>query len=143
MLTAGEILELKLSRGAHLNLVACASGRQGTLESGFGGVSRRTDEVMGLVPAFLFAGVGSVGSSLWAIEDEVGGVFGVLIFGEIMREVERVRKGCVGEGEGEGRRRWVDLAGAYRRAVLEMRRIYGAPSAWAAFVLSGYWEFEV
>ncbi|PMD12839.1 hypothetical protein NA56DRAFT_756272 [Hyaloscypha hepaticicola] len=142
MLTAGEILELKLSRGAHLNLVACASGRQGMLESGFGGVSRRTDEVMGLVPAFLFAGVGSVGSSLWAIEDEVGGVFGVLVFGEIMREVERVKKGFVREGEGEGRRRWVDLAGAYRRAVLEMRRIYGAPSAWAAFVLSGYWEFE-
>jgi hypothetical protein len=96
---------------------------------------------MGLVPAFLFAGVGSVGSSLWAIEDEVGAVFGVLVFGEIMREVERVRKG--GLGEGEGRRKWVDLAGVYRRAVLEMRRIYGAPSAWAAFVLSGFWEFEV
>lgn len=142
MLTAGKILQLKPSMGAHLNLVGCASGKQGTLESGFGGVNRRTDEVMGLVPAFLFAGVGSVGSSLWAIEDEVGGVFGVLVFGEIMREVERVRKGCAREGEGGGRRRWVDLAEAYRRAVLEMRRIYGAPSAWAAFVLSGYWEFE-
>lgn len=39
--------------------------------------------------------------------------------------------------------RWVDFTDVLRDLALRMREIYGLPSAWAGFVLSGYWGFEV
>ena len=85
---------------------------------------------MGLVPAFLLAGADSITSTLWPIEDEHGAVFNCLLFKEIH------------SSRAQNRGDWVDLAEAHRRAVLEMKRIYKQPSAWAGFVLSGYWQFR-
>lgn len=52
----------------------------------------------------------------------------------------RARAG--GKGKGNDSSGWVDLAEVHRKAVLEMRRVYKQPSAWAGFVLSGYWKFR-
>jgi CHAT domain-containing protein len=151
-LSVRHILTLELSRGAHLNLVGCASGRQGkfNVPNVVPMFYNITDEVMGLVPAFLFAGAGSVTSTLWPIQDEHGAVFSCHLFGELMKaregrvDVRREGKGEKGKGKevGRGSGGWVDLAEVHREAVLEMRRIYKQPSAWAGFVLSGYWRFR-
>ncbi len=79
-LSARQILTLKLSSGTHLNLVGYASGKQGKFDvpNRFPtAVDNTTDEVMGLVPAFLFAGADSVTSTLWPIQDEHGEVLAV------------------------------------------------------------------
>jgi hypothetical protein len=143
-LSGRSILGLILSPGAHVNLVGCASGRQGkfNVPDQYLAFYNITDEVMGLVPAFLFAGAGSVTSTLWPIQDEHGAVFSCFLFGELMRVRGAVRGKGKGKGEGDGIGGWVDLAEVHRKAVLEMRRIYKQPSAWAGFVLSGYWKFR-
>jgi hypothetical protein len=143
-LTAARIIELQLSKGAHFSLMACASGRQGTH---IGGLNRRTqardvitDEVMGLVPAFLFSGAGSVTSTLWPIMDEHGAVFSNHFFRAFVEARKKARAQLTSGEEGLS---WIDLAEIHQKAVLEMRRIYKQPSAWAGFVLSGCWNFLV
>ncbi|KAE9371934.1 hypothetical protein N431DRAFT_411061 [Stipitochalara longipes BDJ] len=140
-LTARRIIELQLSKGAHLNLMACASGRQGMHRVGKQREEDNliTDEVMGLVPAFLFSGAGSVTSTLWPIMDEHGAVFGTQFF----RAFVEARKSHSQQNSGEDKVGWIDLADIHQKAVLEMRRIYKQPSAWAGFVLSGYWKLRI
>jgi CHAT domain-containing protein len=149
-LTARQIIEIKPAKGAHLNLIACASGRQGKFSKSdkFEALENMvTDEVMGLVPAFLFSGVGSVTSTLWAIQDEHGAVFSHVFFRELMRAKETSRY----EGKETGlsvlgckdSTSLIDLAEVQRKAVLEMRMIYKQPSAWAGFILSGFWNAEI
>lgn len=145
-LTARQILELKLAKGVHLNLVGCASGKQGKFEVDPNtALSSVTDEVMGLVPAFLFSGAGSVTSTMWPITDEHGAVFSLVFFRALMEAKEA--NCCVPQGQVLYRDEefdgafWVDLAEVHQKAVLEMRKIYKQPSAWASFVLSGYWKF--
>jgi len=143
-LTAAQIIELQLAKGAHFNLMACASGRQGThkvqshrSEQQAGVI---TDEVMGLVPAFLFSGAGSVTSTLWPIMDEHAAVFSTYFFRAFLEARAKVRSALT---SGDEELSWIDLAEIHQKAVLEMRRIYKQPSAWAGFVLSGCWNFPV
>jgi CHAT domain-containing protein len=143
-LTAARIIELKLAKGAHFNLMACASGRLGThkVESHKMEQAQNviTDEVMGLVPALLFSGAGSVTSALWPIMDEHGAVFSNFFFRAFVEAREKVRSQRT---SGDEEVSWIDLAEIHQKAVLEMRRIYKQPSAWAGFVLSGCWKFQV
>lgn len=147
-LTARQIIEMQPAKGAHLNLIACASGRQGKFDVSFDKHKEVvTDEVMGLVPAFLFSGVGSVTSTLWPIKDEHGAVFSHIFFRELMDAKEVIRclrkERTLRDVGGGDETNWVDLAEVHRKAVLEMRRIYKQPSAWAGFILSGFWKFEI
>jgi CHAT domain-containing protein len=143
-LTTARIIELDLSKGAHCNLMACASGRQGTyqvdLRRAKPTADVMTNEVMGLVPGFLFSGAGSVTSTLWPIMDEHGAVFSYYFFREFMEARKKARSQLL---LGEMDLSWIDLAEVHQKAVLEMRRIYKQPSAWAGFVLSGCWKFQV
>jgi len=148
-LTARQIIEMKPAKGAHLNLIACASGRQGKFSNSGQLQALKnivTDEVMGLVPAFLFSGVGSVTSTLWAIQDEHGAVFSHIFFRELMDAKVAIRRSrkeeMLRDAGGNDEMNWVDLAEVHRKAVLEIRRIYKQPSAWAGFILSGFWKFE-
>ena len=60
-LTASQIIEMNPARGAHLNLIACSSGRQGKFDvrTNLKLLDIVTNEVMGLVPAFLFSAWGA------------------------------------------------------------------------------------
>lgn len=136
------------AKGAHINLIGCASGQEGKFDAGFkSGENIVTDEVMGLVPAFMFSGVGSLTSTLWPIEDEHGAVFSHIFFQELMGVKEAVcrsrKENILPSVGGNDLTNWVDLADVHRKAVLEMRRIYKQPYAWAGFVLSGFWKFEM
>ncbi|CZR67371.1 uncharacterized protein PAC_17270 [Phialocephala subalpina] len=142
-LTARQIIELQLSKGAHFNLMACSSGRQGKFQAEFSKQyqeERITDEVMGLVPAFLFSGAGSVTSTLWPIMDEHGAVFSNIFFRELTQEKE---KASASLDFARSEMSWIDLAEIHQKAVLEMKRIYKQPSAWAGFVISGCWTFQI
>jgi CHAT domain-containing protein len=140
-LTARRIIELQLSKGAHFNLMACASGRQGTQKVGpMRRLNLITDEVMGLVPAFLFSGAGSVTSTLWPIMDEHGAVFSSNFFRGFVQAREKARSRLNSVADEAS---WIDLAEVHQKAVLEMRRIYKQPSTWAGFVLSGCWKFQI
>jgi len=99
-----------------------------------------TNEVMGLVPGFLFSGAGSVTSTLWPIMDEHGAVFSNYFFREFMEARKKARSQLT---LAEMDLSWIDLAEVHQKAVLDMRRIYKQPSAWAGFVLSGCWKFQV
>ncbi|KAI9769746.1 MAG: hypothetical protein M1839_003592 [Geoglossum umbratile] len=137
-LTTRDILKMTPSKGAHLNLMACASGRYGTLHGGI--QNPITDEVMGLVPAWLFAGIGSATSTLWDIQDEHGASYSHLFFEALMR----AKGGKPGPGSGTWDcASWVDLAELHRKVVLDMKRVYGQPYAWAGFVLSGFWGVRI
>ena len=143
-LTTAQIIELNLSKGAHCNLMACASGRQGTYQADLRRAKATgdvmTNEVMGLVPGFLFSGAGSVTSTLWPIMDEHGAVFSNYFFREFMEARKKARSQLT---LAEMDLSWIDLAEVHQKAVLDMRRIYKQPSAWAGFVLSGCWKFQV
>lgn len=142
-LTARQIIELQLSKGAHFNLMACSSGRQGKFQAEFKNrfpEDRITDEVMGLVPAFLFSGAGSVTSALWPIMDEHGAVFSNIFFRELMEAKEKAR---ASRDFAQSEMSWIDLAEIHQKAVLEMKRIYKQPSAWAGFVINGCWRFQI
>ncbi|KAK2593625.1 hypothetical protein QQS21_008673 [Conoideocrella luteorostrata] len=138
-LTTPNILTLQLTPGAHLNLFACASGLQGKFSHGNSPWAGRTNEAMGLVPAFLIAGSGSMTSSLWPIQDEHAAVFGGVFWKAIGAALDSHEKGY---SEGVIGQSWVDIADIMRATVLTMRDMYGSPAAWAGFVLSGYWRFE-
>lgn len=134
---AREVLSLPLREGAHLNLAACASGQLGKFVYGRSAISGRTNEVMGLVPAFLLAGAGSVTGTIWPIRDDYAAEFGVLFWKAAINTSTETSKGKEERISGES---LIDLAIIVQIVVLKMRETYKVPSAWAGFVLSGFWQ---
>ncbi|RAO67661.1 uncharacterized protein BHQ10_003673 [Talaromyces amestolkiae] len=156
LLTAREIFDINTMRGAHISLVACASGRfdAGTNREGY---AVTTDEVTGLVPAWMVAGAGSVVSATWAIKDEYAAEFGKRFFSglrKLAEEQHQQRLGTTGNGStgdedahidtSGALDNWIDLAGLQQSVVMALREKYGAEGlySWAGFVLSGYWKMR-
>lgn len=105
----------------HATLLACGSGATRASVS---------NEIVGLVPAFLYAGASSTVSALWPFEDEDAQMFSEVFY----EEMGTLRAGGGGT---------VDLAKALRRAVLAIKGIRGELYSWAPFVLNGYWMLRV
>ena len=140
-LSAREIFTLSLSRGTHVSLIACS-----------GGLARISpeDEVMGLIPALLYAGASSTISTLWPIEDNAGAAFTKSFY----RRFDEARKT---RGRGGDVGNWIDVAKAFQGAVIERdieetRQIEEAREAgktrnerlhWTAFVAHGSWRMWV
>ncbi|GIK07188.1 hypothetical protein Aspvir_002844 [Aspergillus viridinutans] len=157
LLTAREIFDINTMRGAHISLVACASGRfdAGTNREDY---AVTTDEVTGLVPAWMVAGAGSVVSATWKIMDEYAAEFGKRFFSGLRKLAEEQHQkslGTTGNGStGDEDARietsgaldnWIDLAGLQQSVVMALREKYGAEKglySWAGFVLSGYWKMR-
>lgn len=106
ILTAYEISRLDLSGTDLVVLSACDTG-QGSPET--------NTEYMGLVRAFKIAGAKSVLMSLWEVDDEATGRLMILFYKEWLKGTEYHE--------------------AFRRAQLQMSRIYSNPYYWAGFVL--------
>lgn len=106
ILTAYEISRLDLSGTDLVVLSACDTG-QGSPET--------NTEYMGLVRAFKIAGAKSVLMSLWEVDDEATGKLMILFYKEWLKGTEYHE--------------------AFRRAQLQMSRIYSNPYYWAGFVL--------
>ena len=113
-LTGLEIMaRLKLTNAALVYLSSCDSGHSRV---------GRTDELLALVRAFLYAGSPTVLATLWALDDGTGYSFATHFY-----------KRWIGEEQ--------PLAVAFQQAMVATRRLYAQqPFFWAPFVLVGAWR---
>ncbi|KAK8073072.1 hypothetical protein PG996_006420 [Apiospora saccharicola] len=133
-LAARELFDIKLPASTHVNLIACQGG-VADVQLG--------DEVMGLVPALLYAGASSTVSTLWSIDDGDGARFARHFFDSFLRQCRRKKKAKSGSSGGDGVG-FVDIAKAVREAAGEMDASHAEPLyTWAAFVMHGFWRFPV
>ena len=121
--TLGDAYDLAPApRSYHVTLLACGSGMTQTSVS---------NEIIGLVPAFLYAGAASSVSTLWPFADPDASLFSDYFYEAFDVVLE--------EGS-EGR---VDLAKALQKAVLKIMEVKPELYHWAPFVLNGYWIFRL
>ncbi len=106
----------------HATLLGCGSGMSKTHVS---------TDVIGLVPAFLYAGAASTVSTLWSFDDADAAMYAHYFYAEfrtLLRERRNAR---------------VDLARANQKAVLSIMEKRPEMYHWAPFVLNGYWMMDV
>lgn len=122
-LTVRAIFDLPPSPGSsHATLLACGSGLSQT---------QRSNDVVGLVPALLHAGMASTVSTLWSFDDREAVAFS--------RRFYETFEGPMKEMGG----RRIDLAKATQQAVLGIMEMTPALYYWAPFALNGYWMYRV
>ena len=131
--TARELFDVRLRSGAHVNMIAC--------KSGVAEISPNDDQ-LGLSTALLYAGAGSILTSLWEIRMEDADAFQEAFYEEMAGQMGEGGQGRESDGGEEGE--FLDLARALQRAVVRIsvdgdgrRR---APYHWAAFMLQGDWK---
>lgn len=117
-----DILALNLRSGAHVTLIACGSYAQNW--------SSR-DEGLGIVPAFLYAGASSAVATFWPAWSSIGALFADCFYSPLITLLNN---------EDPGSQEW-NMALAFQRAVLQVRKEKPAPYFWAPFAFTGYWMF--
>lgn len=110
------------SSSYHATLLGCGSGMSKTHVS---------NDVIGLVPAFLYSGAASTVSTLWSFSDADAAMYAHYFYAEFRTLIR------------EGRNARVDLARANQKAVLAIMNKKPEMYHWAPFVLNGYWMMEV
>ncbi|KAL8975237.1 MAG: hypothetical protein Q9197_000540 [Variospora fuerteventurae] len=123
--TLRDIFDLApLPNSYHATLLGCGSGMSKTTVS---------NDVVGLVPAFLYSGASSTVSTLWPFDDKDAAMYTRHFYEDFHRCLQA-------GGEEEG---LVDLAKANQKAVLAIREKRPALYHWAPFVLNGYWMYRL
>ena len=107
-----------LPNSYHATLLGCGSGMSRTTIS---------NDVLGLVPAFLYSGAASTISTLWPFDDKDAAMYTRHFYEDFHQILQSGRKGTV------------DLARANQKAVLAIMKKRPALYHWASFVLNGYW----
>ncbi|MCJ1435224.1 hypothetical protein MMC27_004596 [Xylographa pallens] len=124
ILTAREIFNLQLPHGCHITTISCKSGRAKISKS---------NELLGLIASFHYAGASSVVTSLWNIYRADGVEFSKAFYTNLMDQLRFPKPGSS----------WIDMASAMQAAVLATRvDEHGrtrAPYHWAGLVLNGAW----
>jgi len=133
-LTAREVFDLRLLPGTHVSMIACEGG---ITELKLG------DEVMGLVPALLYAGASSTISTLWPIDDIDGAEFSRIFFDSFVQQAIDNVSIEHPAGKGNKRNAFVDVAVALQEAAVEMEVGYKPLVHWAGFVLHGFWQYAI
>ena len=133
-LTLRDIFDLPppLSHGGgfHATLLGCGSGMSKTAP---------TNDVIGLVPSFLYAGASSTVSTLWPFSDVDAAAYSDSFYEGFSREGHKAEgKKPAGEIPSAGDV-FVDMAKANQKAILGIMRERPALYHWASFVLNGYW----
>ncbi|MCJ1383658.1 hypothetical protein MMC17_006772 [Xylographa soralifera] len=124
ILTAREIFNLQLPQGCHITTISCKSGRAKISQS---------NELLGLIASFHYAGASSVVTSLWNIHRIDGVEFSKAFYVNVMDQLRFPKPGNC----------FIDLAWAMQVAVLatrvdgngRVRALYH----WAGLVLNGAW----
>ncbi|KAL8700752.1 MAG: hypothetical protein Q9201_005280 [Fulgogasparrea decipioides] len=102
--------------GYHVTLLGCGSGMSKTSVS---------NDVLGLVPAFLYSGAGSTVSTLWPFDDKDAAMYTRHFYKDF------------------GKAGIIDLAKANQRTVLAIMEKRPALYHWGSFVVNGYWMWRV
>ncbi|KAL8732427.1 MAG: hypothetical protein Q9181_003962 [Wetmoreana brouardii] len=119
--TLRDVFNLELasqpnSSGFHATLLGCGSGMSKTSIS---------NDVLGLVPAFLYSGAGSTVSTLWPFDDKDAAMYTRHFYQDF------------------GEAGIIDLAKANQRSVLAIMEKRPALYHWGSFVVNGYWMLRV
>ena len=119
-LTVADVFTMDLSTTSPVVVnIACDSGVQ---EYSPG------NDPLGLVPALFCAGASSVVGTLWPIRSSSGRAFSEAFYSSLALQ----------DGKGaQGGRQYVNLALAFREAVLAVKKSKPDPYSWAAFTLQG------
>ena len=137
--TVRNLFELRMRRGAHVNLIGCQSGRSQV------GVN---DDLFGLSTALMFAGATSIVAALWSIDMDDAATFQEAFYDEVItqsRSNHNQQEDAVEDKRGgDELRKYLDLAVAVQKAVLrtmvnETGKVR-APYHWAGFFLQGCWN---
>ena len=132
-LTLRDIFDLPspLSHGGgfHVTLLGCGSGMSKTAP---------TNDVIGLVPSFLYAGASSTVSTLWPFLDADAAAYSESFYEGFFREGHKAEEIAAEEIPSAGDI-LVDMAKANQKAILGIMRGRPALYHWASFVLNGYW----
>ena len=121
--TLRDVFELApLSSSYHATLLGCGSGMSKTTAS---------NDVLGLVPAFLYSGAASTVSALWPFADKDAAMYTTHFYEDFDKILQ------------EGYGGVVDLAKANQGAVLAIMNKRPALYHWAPFVLNGYWMMQL
>ncbi|MCJ1314376.1 hypothetical protein MMC25_008058 [Agyrium rufum] len=130
-ITAAELLTVRLQKPALAILIACKSG---------GAEIFANDDLLGFVPALLYAGASSTISTLWPFDDDDGVSFASAFFKALRYRVIAMRA-----DSREYPLPYVDLAAIMQEAILAIMRDdkgnLKAPYHWAAFTLNGSWLY--
>ena len=132
-LTLRDIFDLPspLSHGGgfHVTLLGCGSGMTKTAP---------TNDVIGLVPSFLYAGASSTVSTLWPFSDADAAAYSESFYEGFFRGGHKAEENAAEEIPSAGDI-LVDMAKANQTAILGIMRARPALYHWASFVLNGYW----
>lgn len=127
ILTAQNVSGIKMKPGAHLTTISCKSARAKISKS---------NELLGLLTAFHYAGVSSAISTLWNIHRDDGARFAKAFNEAFLEDLQ--------DESGEGGT-FANMARAMQHAVLTVRRDENgsvqSPYHWAGFVFNGAWLF--
>ena len=132
--TARELFDIRLRSGAHINMIGCKSGVAEV---------RANDDQLGLSTALLYAGAGSILSTLWEIRMEDALEFQEAFYDEFLVQLSEESRQRASEG-GVDAEQFVDLAKALQKAMVKASKYEDgtrkAPYHWAAFMLQGDWK---
>ena len=133
ILTARDVFAINFKKGAHLTMISCKSGRAKISQS---------NECLGLLTAFHYAGASSIISSLWNIHRNDGADFARAFYEAFINDLlVRPRD----QPKDDASPRFINMAKAMQKAVLAVRRgsdgKVRAPYHWAGFVFNGAWLF--
>lgn len=113
-----------LSNSHHATLLGCGSGKSRTSTS---------NDVVGLVSAFLYSGASSTVSALWTkIDGKDASMYSQHFYSHFKHALEN-----------KGDSRFINLAMANQKAVLEIMDERPGLYHWAPFVLNGYWMYHI
>ena len=136
-LTLRDIFDLPspLSHGGgfHVTLLGCGSGMSKTAP---------TNDVIGLVPSFLYAGASSTVSTLWPFSDADAAAYSESFYEGFLRGGLKAEEEKAAEGTSSAGHIVVDMAKANQKAILGIMRERPALYHWASFVLNGYWKMR-
>lgn len=113
----------------HATLLACGSGTSHK--------DSYTNDILGLVPAFLYAGASSTLSTLWSFSDADAALFSRAFYEAFDEPLDSQR--CGADAAPRSRDQRIDLARATQRAVLAIMDAKPELYHWGPFVLNGYW----
>ena len=118
--------------GFHATLLGCGSGMSKTAP---------TNDVIGLVPSFLYAGASSTVSTLWPFSDADAAAYSESFYEGFFFQAGHKAGEKPTEEISSSARDFVlvDMAKANQAAVLGIMRQKPALYHWASFVLNGYW----
>ena len=134
-LTVRDLFKIQMHKPALATIVGCNSGQA---------LVSKSDDVLGLSSALLFAGASAIVSTLWPIDPDDGADFTAAFYHAIREQQNNLKTTDRSANQESGLASCVNLAHAIHEAITTLRQRGEKKNAayhWAAFYLTGFWLF--